>query len=94
MALAQILDFLAFHPLFGPWAIIIGELLLDVGKFVVVSKSNLILRIITAAEYVKNLVGFLILSGSIWFCKGLTSPFLKLLRIINIKLLENYGQNQ
>ena len=32
----QILDFLAFHPLFGPWAIIIGECLLDVGKFVVV----------------------------------------------------------
>ena len=31
----QILDFLAFHPLFGPWAIIIGECLLDVGKFVV-----------------------------------------------------------
>ena len=39
MALAQILDFLAFHPLFGPWAIVIGELLLDVGKFVVVSVS-------------------------------------------------------
>jgi hypothetical protein len=32
----QILDFLAFHPLFGPWSIIIGECLLDVGKFVVV----------------------------------------------------------
>ena len=32
----QILDFLAFHPLFGPWGIIIGECLLDVGKFVVV----------------------------------------------------------
>lgn len=31
-----ILDFLSFHPLFGPWAIIIGELLLDVGKFIVV----------------------------------------------------------
>ena len=31
-----ILDFLSFHHLFGPWAIIIGELLLDVGKFVVV----------------------------------------------------------
>ena len=34
--LIQVLDFLAFHPLFGPWAIIIGECLLDVGKFVVV----------------------------------------------------------
>ena len=32
----QVLDFLAFHPLFGPWAIIIGECLMDVGKFVVV----------------------------------------------------------
>lgn len=31
-----ILDFLSFHPLFGPWAIIIGELLLDVGKFIVI----------------------------------------------------------
>ena len=29
-------DFLAFNPLFGPWAIIIGECLKDVGKFVVV----------------------------------------------------------
>ena len=28
----QILDFLAFHPLFGPWAIIIGELLMDVSS--------------------------------------------------------------
>ena len=37
MAAIQILDFLAFHHLFGPWAIIIGELLMDVGKFVVVS---------------------------------------------------------
>ena len=41
MAFVQILDFLAFHPLFGPWAIIIGELLLDVGKFVVVSYNEL-----------------------------------------------------
>ena len=31
-----ILDFLSFHHLFGPWAIIIGELIIDVGKFVVV----------------------------------------------------------
>ena len=29
-----ILDFLSFHPLFGPWGIIIGELLMDVGKVV------------------------------------------------------------
>ena len=36
MCWIQVLDFLAFHPLFGPWAIIIGECLLDVGKFVVV----------------------------------------------------------
>ena len=36
LATILILDFLSFHPLFGPWAIIIGELLLDVGKFVVV----------------------------------------------------------
>ena len=39
MAWVQILDFLAFHPLFGPWAIIIGELLMDVGKFVVVREA-------------------------------------------------------
>ena len=36
MCWIQVLDFLAFHPLFGPWAIIIGECLMDVGKFVVV----------------------------------------------------------
>ena len=35
-AFSQILDFLAFHPVFGPWAIIIGECLKDVGKFMVV----------------------------------------------------------
>ena len=29
-----ILDFLSFHPLFGPWGIIIGELLMDVGKVI------------------------------------------------------------
>ena len=32
----QILDFLSFHHVFGPWKIIIGECLLDVAKFVVV----------------------------------------------------------
>ena len=31
-ATVLILDFLSFHHLFGPWAIIIGELLMDVGK--------------------------------------------------------------
>ena len=36
LATVLILDYLSFHHLFGPWAIIIGELLLDVGKFVVV----------------------------------------------------------
>ena len=36
MCAIQVLDFLAFHPLFGPWAIIIGECLKDVGKFMVV----------------------------------------------------------
>lgn len=36
LATILILDYLSFHPLFGPWAIIIGELLLDVMKFVVV----------------------------------------------------------
>ena len=36
LATILILDYLSFHHLFGPWAIIIGELLLDVGKFVVV----------------------------------------------------------
>ena len=35
-SLIQILDFLAFHPIFGPWAIIIGECMKDVGKFFVV----------------------------------------------------------
>ena len=30
------LDFLAFHPIFGPWSIIILECMKDVGKFVVV----------------------------------------------------------
>ena len=36
-----ILDFLSFHPLFGPWGIIIGELLMDVGK--VMSNFSLLL---------------------------------------------------
>ena len=33
-ATVLILDFLSFHHLFGPWAIIIGELLMDVGETV------------------------------------------------------------
>ena len=32
----QILDFLSFHHLFGPWAIIIINLLVDTGKFIAV----------------------------------------------------------
>ena len=32
----QILDFLSFHYLFGPWAIIIINLLVDTGKFIAV----------------------------------------------------------
>ena len=32
----QILDFLSFHHLFGPWAIIISSLLVDTGKFLAV----------------------------------------------------------
>merc|ERR1719273_2261301 len=32
----QILDFLSFHHLFGPWAIIIISLLVDTGKFLAV----------------------------------------------------------
>jgi hypothetical protein len=32
----QILDFLSFHHLFGPWAIIISSLIIDTGKFLTV----------------------------------------------------------
>ncbi|CAH0702580.1 unnamed protein product [Spodoptera exigua] len=32
----QILDFLSFHHLFGPWAIIIGDLMKDLGRFLAV----------------------------------------------------------
>ena len=32
----QILDFLSFHHLFGPWAIIISSLLVDLGKFLTI----------------------------------------------------------
>ena len=32
----QILDFLAFHPLFGPWTIIISNLMFDLGRFLVI----------------------------------------------------------
>jgi hypothetical protein len=32
----QILDFLSFHHLFGPWAIIISSLMVDTGKFLCV----------------------------------------------------------
>lgn len=36
MACVQILDFLSFHHLFGPWAIIIGDLMKDLARFLVV----------------------------------------------------------
>ncbi|XP_059221193.1 serine/threonine-protein phosphatase 6 regulatory ankyrin repeat subunit A isoform X1 [Stomoxys calcitrans] len=35
-ACVQILDFLSFHHLFGPWAIIIGDLLKDLARFLAV----------------------------------------------------------
>ncbi len=33
---SQILDFLSFHHLFGPWAIIISSLMIDLGKFLTI----------------------------------------------------------
>ncbi|XP_050428286.1 serine/threonine-protein phosphatase 6 regulatory ankyrin repeat subunit A isoform X2 [Adelges cooleyi] len=36
LACVQILDFLSFHHLFGPWAIIIGDLMKDLARFLVV----------------------------------------------------------
>ncbi|XP_047530472.1 serine/threonine-protein phosphatase 6 regulatory ankyrin repeat subunit B [Vanessa atalanta] len=36
LACVQILDFLSFHHLFGPWAIIIGDLMKDLGRFLAV----------------------------------------------------------
>jgi len=36
MACVQILDFLSFHHLFGPWAIIIGDLIQDLSRFLAV----------------------------------------------------------
>lgn len=36
LACVQILDFLSFHHLFGPWAIIIGNLMKDLAKFLTV----------------------------------------------------------
>lgn len=36
LACVQILDFLSFHHLFGPWAIIIGNLMKDLGRFLAV----------------------------------------------------------
>ncbi|XP_011695990.1 PREDICTED: LOW QUALITY PROTEIN: serine/threonine-protein phosphatase 6 regulatory ankyrin repeat subunit C-like [Wasmannia auropunctata] len=36
LACVQILDFLSFHHLFGPWAIIIGNLMKDLARFFVV----------------------------------------------------------
>ncbi|KAG8227339.1 hypothetical protein J437_LFUL003328 [Ladona fulva] len=36
LSCVQILDFLSFHHLFGPWAIIIGDLMKDLGRFTVV----------------------------------------------------------
>ena len=36
LGMVQILDFLKFHHMFGPWAIIISSLLVDLGKFMTV----------------------------------------------------------
>lgn len=36
LACVQILDFLSFHHLFGPWAIIIGNLMKDLARFLAV----------------------------------------------------------
>jgi hypothetical protein len=36
MCCVQLLDFLTFHYLFGPWAIIISNLMVDLGRFLVI----------------------------------------------------------
>lgn len=36
LSCVQILDFLSFHHLFGPWAIIIGDLMKDLARFLAV----------------------------------------------------------
>lgn len=36
LASVQMLDFLSFHNLFGPWAVIIGKLMVDLGRFLVI----------------------------------------------------------
>lgn len=36
LASVQLLDFLSFHHLFGPWAVIIGKLMVDLGRFLVI----------------------------------------------------------
>jgi positive regulator of sigma E activity len=36
MSFVQLLDFLSFHHLFGPWAIIIRDLLKDLTRFLVI----------------------------------------------------------
>lgn len=36
LATVQLLDFLSFHNLFGPWAVIIGKLMVDLGRFLVI----------------------------------------------------------
>lgn len=36
VACVQIFDFLSFHPLFGPWSIIIGNLMKDLARFLAV----------------------------------------------------------
>ncbi|XP_042867211.1 serine/threonine-protein phosphatase 6 regulatory ankyrin repeat subunit A-like isoform X3 [Penaeus japonicus] len=36
LASVQLLDFLSFHHLFGPWAVIIGKLMVDLGMFLVI----------------------------------------------------------
>ena len=36
LGFVQLLDFLSFHHLFGPWAVIIRDLLRDLGRFAVI----------------------------------------------------------
>lgn len=36
LAWVQLLDFLSLHNLFGPWGVIIGNLMADLGKFLVI----------------------------------------------------------
>lgn len=92
LACVQILDFLSFHHLFGPWAIIIGDLMKDLARFLAVLAIFVFgfsMHIVALNQPFKNMTPDEVrrfqsrrTANQPWFQDGTFSAFIYILRFI------------